>query len=577
MQRGAVQLLRQECVWSAPLSLHLDVDDAAPIAVVFRRAATADPTVRVTCTINGAPDAANSPNSPSEPVAAISESLHNSAATLRLRVHRPPSPPQPAPPSSLVGSLFSLGKSVLWSSPNVQTQVTVSVEIADACQAGLNIAVSGSKATSIDFHDEFAHAFGDVAIAFSSDGKPAGSSKWHMEVSPDRQLAGLSYRPTAELVAKSLKMRSFRFDGSSQESMQGMSVGDMDATGDICITGKCSLVRCGKLTAGGEGGLVIDLPSGDIMLDGVEGTHASITTLSGSASVFGAMNMAGNLALTAIPGSIRVNGHIHANELAARTSTGQLLLTTTVCETASVQATSGHIKTGAMEVHGYALVCTTSGHITGGDIVSGDRFMMGSASGNISMGDMTARVEASIITNSGHASVGTVWTRSFVCTATTSNCKVDKIHAVDHVHLERASGNVNAQVEFVGDGDGMGERAATLRTTTGRLECAVAQHKMLTAQTGSGAAVLALTPYEYGESVSKVSTTRGDAQLAVGSGFRGTVKIHSNSRECRASQGGELIGEGSSIERVIGGPDTSKYGLMDVSSSHGKIAVDFAA
>ncbi|KAI8924350.1 hypothetical protein BC831DRAFT_466106, partial [Entophlyctis helioformis] len=221
-------------------------------------------------------------------------------------------------PSSPLSSLVKIGQSAL--------KVAITIEIADSCQNGLSIAVCGTKSTHIDFRDEFLHPFGDVDVLFVS------RSKMHIRL----PAAAAARDALPNFAAHSLRTRSFKFEGSSQD----MRVQSLAADDGLSVVASSGSVTIGSVDAGGRG-LLVDVKSGDVCLHSISGTKALIHTSSGDVLLSGAANLTRSMGITTASGSVKAAGAIRSAKLSVRSSSGDITYSGLECDSVTLESGSG--------------------------------------------------------------------------------------------------------------------------------------------------------------------------------------------------------------------------------------------
>ncbi|KAI8923777.1 hypothetical protein BC831DRAFT_469243 [Entophlyctis helioformis] len=547
------QQQQQSFVWFAPSSLHLDlVDDATTTVALVRAPAsdTAKPCVRLTYSASVKSATASFTATPTD-------SFADGTASFSLRTALTSAP---SSSSSFFGSLFGIGQST----PSVN--VTVTVEIPDACQSGLNLVLSGSQRTKFDIKDDFLHPFGDVDVAFTSTPKTAS-----IKVS----LSGTSteYRSTKyNFTAGSLSTRSFKVTGTSED----VCLGDLSAAESVAFMGTSGDIKCGNITAGGDRGVVIQRSSGDAQINGVHATLVSFRSSSGDLTLLGPVGGAAVVKIECASGDVESRDIILAGSLSVHTSSGNIKLDTVSCDSVTFNTTSGSITTKKVEAHDKFNMHTSSGTIRAGDLVAGDDIDVKTSSGDIRLNDVTSRGNVTLLSTSGDVETATVWARSFTSSSSSGDCRLSGINAVDRVDIERSSGNVTAQISFVGVEETAGERAASIRTTSGDIRgVSVSHYRSLKSRSSSGNAELRLAPLV--GSTTTVTTTSGNIAAKVASGYNGMVKADSLSGSCSVLRAGIAVSSGPTIESAIGEyNENTSTTMMDLSASSGKVTVDFA-
>ncbi|KAI8929383.1 hypothetical protein BC831DRAFT_444226 [Entophlyctis helioformis] len=533
------QQQQQSFVWFAPSSLHLDLVDDAPRSVwpTDTRSIACARLQTTTVALVRAPasDMAKPCSATASFTATPTDSFADGTASFSLRTALTSAP---SSSSSFFGSLFGIGQST----PSVN--VTVTVEIPDACQSGLNLVLSGSQRTKFDIKDDFLHPFGDVDVAFTSTPKTAS-----IKVS----LSGTSteYRSTKyNFMAGSLSTRSFKVTGTSED----VCLGDLNAAESVTFMGTSGDIKCGNITAGGDRGVVIQRSSGDAQINGVHATLVSFRSSSGDLTLMGPVGGAAVVKIECASGDVESRDIILAGSLSVHTSSGNIKLDTVSCDSVTFNTTSGSITTKKVEAHDKFNMHTSSGTIRAGDLVAGDDIDVKTSSGDIRLNDVTSRGNVTLLSTSGDVETATL---------SSGDCRLSGINAVD-------------RISFVGVEETAGERAASIRTTSGDIRgVSVSHYRSLKSRSSSGDAELRLAPLV--GSTTTVTTTSGNIAAKVASGYNGMVKADSLSGSCSVLRAGIAVSSGPTIESAIGEyNENTSTTMMDLSASSGKVTVDFA-
>ncbi|KAI8928463.1 hypothetical protein BC831DRAFT_548292 [Entophlyctis helioformis] len=377
-----------------------------------------------------------------------------------------------------------------------------------------------------------------------------------------------------EFMAQSLMTRSFKLDGSSQDIL---IAGDLSASQTVSIATGSGSIKCGKITAASDGGALVQSSSGDMEIGGIFGTSAGIRSSSGYVTLAGPVAVVGAFKIETTSGDVKCKDIIQADTLSIRTSSGFIKMTTVVCDSATLNTTSGDVDASTIETRNTDLtIHTSSGYIRMGDLVVGGSLLFTTTSGDIRLNGITARGHVKLSSSSGSVSAATVWARSLECGSTSGNCKIASVNAVDTVDIKTSSGDLVVQVDFVGDDLTAGERAASLRSTSGDIRgSAVRHYKSATIRSSSSNVGIQLAPLA--GSTTTVNSASGDVSAKVAAGYHGTVSVRSHNDSFSARQAGVTLSRGSNFQIVVGeSKETTHHSKMDFAGSSSKITVEFA-
>ncbi|KAI8926239.1 hypothetical protein BC831DRAFT_511880 [Entophlyctis helioformis] len=345
-------LEKQTFVWSSPTSITLDVVDFANTAVTFCRSQStsdgADRLVRLTYTIDGKHNSKAAGKEST--IATVTERFHNHAVNFKLRT-----------PSSYNVKLFKRSEVF---------DLGITVEIPDACQAGLDISVLGwQDACSISFADDFPAAFGDVDLNL-------GQAK--TQVGFIIQIVN-----QAQVTAKSLSVRKLSIAARSHP----VHMGELTASESVSIKVTSADVQLAAVNVHGRSGLTLtSSDESEIHVGKLSGTKATIRSAAGNVEL-GTVDLTDDLLLSTSSATTVVDDLVRVAYATIDSASGNTRVRASAGFNGTVRATSASgnvaITQAGVNVDSIASSSHHEAKATIGSAPGGSTLHVSSASGNI--------------------------------------------------------------------------------------------------------------------------------------------------------------------------------------------------